>query len=449
MVLAEKHNIKRKKKNRDLFAKIDGYCLSSKNLRNYVNYIIKQCCRISTKLKDGEILDSWEKSFIYYLNCGIKSYNESGSKKSLKYIDGTNSFIADAYFLSWFLKTLDVYKNMPNATSAQICIQMLCKDWKAFYQGMKTWKKNPERMLGRPKSPRYYDKETGRNWIVLTNQNIKGVDSNGYFQMPKAFVDIRLKPRHTGMKQVRILIKKDIITIDVLYEVSNTGNASGADVMGVDLGVDNLAVLTFSNQTEPVIIDGKYIKAQNQWYNKEKARLQGIAKKYNNSNQTDRMCRLTRRRNNKVKDYMHKASRKVVELACKNQIGTIVIGNNTGWKQKIKLGTSKGVQHRNNQNFVSISYLIFINMVKYKAELAGITVKVVNEAYTSGTSYLDGEQPNQYSYDKSRRIHRGMFVSNNGVCINSDVNASYQIMKKADKVPVIKTGEKVIRLRVA
>lgn len=30
----------------------------------------------------------------------------------------------------------------------------------------------------------------------------------------------------------------------------------------------------------------------------------------------------------------------------------------------------------------------------------------------------------------NRRIHRGMFKSNNGTLINADVNGAYQIMKK-------------------
>ena len=54
----------------------------------------------------------------------------------------------------------------------------------------------------------------------------------------------------------------------------------------------------------------------------------------------------------------------------------------------------------------------------------------MNESYTSGTSFLDNEQPCKENYDKSRRVHRGLFVSNNGTKINADVNGAYQIMKK-------------------
>jgi putative transposase len=55
---------------------------------------------------------------------------------------------------------------------------------------------------------------------------------------------------------------------------------------------------------------------------------------------------------------------------------------------------------------------------------------VTEESYTSGTSFLDNELPIKENYNKSRRIKRGLFKSNNGTLINADVNASLQILKK-------------------
>ena len=52
------------------------------------------------------------------------------------------------------------------------------------------------------------------------------------------------------------------------------------------------------------------------------------------------------------------------------------------------------------------------------------------ESYTSGTSYLDHELPIKENYDKTRRKKRGLFVSNDGIKINADLNGSYQIIKK-------------------
>ena len=77
MLLVEKQVIKRKHKTEPLFALLDGYCYRAKNLRNATNYIIKQCYRIHTKLKQGEILDSWEKALIKRINDAIYNYNHN------------------------------------------------------------------------------------------------------------------------------------------------------------------------------------------------------------------------------------------------------------------------------------------------------------------------------------------------------------------------------------
>ena len=57
-------------------------------------------------------------------------------------------------------------------------------------------------------------------------------------------------------------------------------------------------------------------------------------------------------------------------------------------------------------------------------------VEETEEGYTSGTSFLDNEEPTKENYDKKRRIYRGLFVSKSGKSINADVNGAYQIMKK-------------------
>ena len=89
-------------------------------------------------------------------------------------------------------------------------------------------------------------------------------------------------------------------------------------------------------------------------------------------------------------------------------------------------------------------------MIGYKARLAGIDVRVVNESYTSGTSYLDGEEPDKQCYDNARRISRGVFRSNNGKLINADVNAAYQIIKAAGINNLeVKENETVTRVNVA
>ena len=101
-----------------------------------------------------------------------------------------------------------------------------------------------------------------------------------------------------------------------------------------------------------------------------------------------------------------------------------MIGNNKNWKQSVSLGKET------NQSFVAIPHQKLIEQIVYKAQLEGIRVIYIEESYTSGTSFIDGELPVKEFYNKKRRIHRGLFKSNQGTFINADVNAGYQIMKK-------------------
>ena len=128
--------------------------------------------------------------------------------------------------------------------------------------------------------------------------------------------------------------------------------------------------------------------------------------------------------------------------ALQHNISKIVIGNNKGWKQDISLGK------HTNQTFVSIPFSKLIQMLTYKAQQAGIDVIVVEESYTSGTSYIDNETPVKDNYNKSRRKYRGLFVSNKGIAINADVNGAYQILKKRYAISY-KGMESTERLNVA
>ena len=134
---------------------------------------------------------------------------------------------------------------------------------------------------------------------------------------------------------------------------------------------------------------------------------------------------LTEKRDAKIEDYMHKASRYIVNYCTNNRIHTIVIGKNREWKQ----GSS--LSKKQNQHFVQIPFAKLIEMIEYKAEEKGITVILTEESYTSGTSFIDQEEPVKENYNKSRRIHRGLFMSDNGTGINADLNGAYQILRKA------------------
>jgi putative transposase len=376
----EKHIIK---SNHKYYNLLDEFCFKSKNLYNYANYIIRQ----------------------EFINNG----------KWLRYNDLDKILKKEGNDYD--------YRNMPLANSSQQCLKLLDKNWKSFFSSIKDYNKNPSKYLGRPKLPKYKSKN-GRNILIVTNQNCK--IKNGYIKFSKKFKGLLIKTKiRKGLQQVRIIPKDKYLVIEIVYKTEDIEPLiDNGRYVGIDLGLDNFATITNNCGLIPLVINGKGLKSINQYYNKKISHYQSIAKRINKLDYTNKMRNLTFKRNNKVDDFVHKASRFLVDYCRNNDINTIVIGNNKNWKQNSKM--SKKV----NQNFISIPYYNFIQKVQYKAEEFGIRVIVTEESYTSGTSFLDSDLPIKENYNKSRRKYRGLFISNNGIKINADVNGSYQIIKK-------------------
>lgn len=322
------------------------------------------------------------------------------------------------------------YRNMPASQSAQQVLRLLDTNWKSFFKSTKDWSKNKDKYSGRPKLPKYKSKD-GKMVLPLTNQQVKVKGELLHF--PKSFCGFTVKPRCVTLdnfekiNQVRVVPKGHSFCLEIVYSISVESElrSDNGRYMSIDLGLGNLATVVTNIGLNPIIVNGKGLKSINQYYNKKKAHYQSVATQMNNQYYTNRLYKLTQKRNLKVEDYLHKASRYIIDFALENQINTIVIGNNKNWKQSSSLGKVT------NQAFVSIPYQKLIDKICYKAELCGIQVILTEESYTSGTSFLDNELPEKIYYNKKRRVKRGLFVSNNGIKINADVNAAFQIMKKS------------------
>ena len=377
----EKHIIK---ENNEYYKMLDEFCYKSKNLYNFANYHIR-------------------KQFI-------------GTRKWLRYCD-----------LDKLMKQPKMdfdYRSLPVIQSSQQCLKLLDKNWKSFFKVIKDWNKNKSKYNGRPKLPKYLPKN-GRNLVVLTNQNCKIKD--GILKFPRTFNNFTLKTQVNSddLQQVRILPKNKYIVIEVIYNKRVKDlKKDNQKYVSIDIGLDNLLALSTNTLNKPMIINGKILKSENKYYNKQISHYKEIKKRMNGLDYTRRMNFLTNKRNNIINDLIHKASRKVVEYTLSCDVNTIVIGNNKDWKRNSNM--SKQV----NQSFVGISHQKLIEQIIYKAENYGINVILTEESYTSGTSFLDDELPTKSNYNKDRRIKRGLFKSNSGKLINADVNASYQILKK-------------------
>ena len=371
----EQHNIK---VGSDFHKFIDEYCFKSKNLYNYANYIIRQ-----EFINNG----NWIK------------YNE----------------------LFHLVKDSEPYKDIGNNTG-QGTLRILDKNWKSFFKAIKDWSKHPEKYLGRPKLPKYKAKD-GRFVLSLDSNKVKLKDGYVYFCWKpfKKFNNIFRTNAQERIIQCRFIPRCGHYVMEVTYEIEVPECSDTSDrVASIDIGVDNFITMVNNIGENPIAVKGGVIKSINQFYNKRKAEIQSELKKVNKQDWSKRLQKLTDKRYEMIKYQMHCISKYVVDWCVLYGIDTLIIGHNDEWEQN-----NKGMQ-----NFTYIPYELFIQMLAYKCENNGIKFIENEEAYTSGTSFVDEETPIKENYNKERRVHRGLFIGTNGKRINADVNGAYQIMKK-------------------
>jgi len=318
----------------------------------------------------------------------------------------------------------------------QHCLKLLAQNWKSYFKSLNDYKNNPSKYNGMPKPPKYKYLDSNPNEIIFTNYAIRIKNGNLLLSLSKKIKSMykvdNLKfelsdkvQSFVNMDSIQqIKIKRGSVSnrwyLIVVYN-KECKNNNGKNVMSIDPGLDNLAAITFKDSNKNYLINGKPLKSKNAYYNKEIARLSSIRMKQIGSEKfknTNRIKALRINRRNYIVDYLHKASRQIINIALDENVGTIVIGDIKNIKQNSTI-----------KSFVQIPVQRFVNMIEYKAKLEGINVVKINESYTSGCSAVDLEEINKSNYNKSRRVYRGLFKGKK-TSINSDINGSLNILRK-------------------
>lgn len=286
------------------------------------------------------------------------------TKKYLNYYD-INRIMIDS-------KDTDYY-SLPCKVSNEI-LKLLDRNFKSFFALIK--KKKDNKYDKSIKIPKYLDKQ-GKNIVVLPKQSIsKTYIRKGLIKLSSLSIEIPTKVTESNLVEVRILPRNNHYIVEITYKVED----------------------------------------------KEVARLQSLLK--GNKKTSKRINKITLKRNNKIKDYLHKSSKTIMNFLVSNDISTLVIGYNEEWKQNINIGK------RNNQSFVNIPFYTFIKQLEYKCRLEGIKVILTEESYTSKCSFLDSESLRKHSNYKGKRIKRGLFKASENKLINADLNGSLNILRK-------------------
>lgn len=354
-----------------------------------------------------------------------------------------NLYDNTGYFYSYF-ELYRVYREqygnygLPIHTVQQI-LNETAGSVKSFVVLKRKYNKNPEQFRNRPMFPKIKDDVKGRYTVIFDSTQAKFRDGKIYFPEKVNIkpIETRLeltmldgffsKTEMNPIRMVRIVPRLDSYRIELVYkkviEQPDTSNCRTA--AAIDLGIDNFAtVVTYGkNHARPIIINGRGIKSYNKNFNKRLAKAKSDAMKCNGQYTTKGIRQLYNKRSRVYKDFYHKASKAIVDYLKENEVHTLFIGYNKGWKG---WDASKSI----NQTFNEISHITFIEELEYKAEEAGIQVEIVTEEFTSGTSFIDGEESIKENFNNKRRIYRGMFRTDAGIEINADVNAAYQILSK-------------------
>ena len=293
------------KKSHPKFKTIDEMCFHSKNLYNEANYVIRQ-----------KFIESGE-----YIN----------------YYDMNKEF-----------KTHENYKAC-FSQPANCTLRLLDKNWKAYFKSIKDWKEHPEKYLGMPKLPNYLPKDGRFPWMIPNNQLYYDYEKSTIYIRNRLMNDFDWYSRCMGRPiQVRFIPHDSYYAMEIVYEIEieDINTDINSRIASVDIGVDNLITLVNNIGESPLIINGKPLKAINQQYNKQKAKIQSDLMKRNGQSWSKKLEELTTKRHFRIKNYLHNASALVIKWCIEHNIDTLVIGKNDTWKQEKK----------HMQNFTFIPY---------------------------------------------------------------------------------------------
>ena len=383
--------------------------LSKKEFRN-----LKYLCHIAKNLKNQAIYNVRQH---YFKNKKYLSYNENYK----------------------ILKNSENYKKL-NSNMAQQILKEVDESFKSFFALLKLAKNS--QYNGKIKLPNYLAKD-GFTTLVIGFVRLKDdmliVPYSNSFRKAHKEIAIKLPPvlKDKKIKEIRIIPKQHsrYFEIQYTYEIEEVQRKLNKEnVLGIDLGIDNLCACV-TNTGASFIIDGRKLKSINQYYNKINTKLQSIKDKQKIERTTLRQKRITRKRNNRINDYLSKAARTIVNYCLNNDIGKIVLGYNEDFQRNSNIGSI------NNQNFVNIPYGKLRDKLIYLCKLYGIEFKLQEESYTSKASFFDGdeipiydkENPQEYIFS-GRRIKRGLYQTSTGKLINADCNGALNILRKSKVV---------------
>ena len=339
------------------------------------------------------------------------------------------------------LKNSDNYKLL-NSNMAQQTLKDVDQMFKSFFALIKLAKQGKYNFK-HIRMPKYLPKNSYSNLIIgqiRIKNNILIVPFSNTFKK-KYEIKIQIKiPKvleDKKIKKIQIIPKFNarFFEIQYTYEIQeeniklNTNNA-----LAIDLGINNLCTCV-TNTGKSFIVDGRKLKSINQFFNRQNAKLQSIKDKQNIKKQTKQQYLISRKRKNRIDDYINKTCRYIISYCLTNDVGILVIGYNQSFQNKTNLGK------KNNQIFTQLPFGKIREKLEYLCKRYNINYILQEESYTSKASFFDNDELPIYNVDNpqtyefsGKRIKRGLYQTKNNYLFNADCNGALNILRKSKAV---------------
>ncbi|MDO4478525.1 MAG: transposase [Lachnospiraceae bacterium] len=366
------------------------------------------------------------------------------------------NWLLNYYFLNeYFLKTDNPDYQAPALPRqcAQNMIRKAVADMISYLASLKKYRLDPSAYLGMPKLPGY-KKSGGMCSMDFSNQTCRIIRESGKDVLSFGKTKARLvlgKVLKSGwsLRQVMVKPRFDLFTVNIVLEDGipqvDLMSETPERICAIDLGIRNFAAISNNAGLPAILFKGGIIKSNNQWFSKKCAKLQSeqAAGATNRFRSTPEYRKLGRKRQDQMKDFMHKTAKRLIRWCLENRIDTVVVGTNSGWKQNASMSKE------NNQVFEQIPFEQFRKMLKYLCEWNGIRYVEQEESYTSQASFLmqdpipvykkgdstkyrfSGRRSPKKHKEKSKKSgFHGLYQNNDGTIVNADLNGSANIGRK-------------------
>jgi putative transposase len=328
--------------------------------------------------------------------------------------------IPDDGVLKSYLKTHERYADL-NAQSSQATLEELAEAFGSWYGHRRNGNETAN-----PPGYRKHNDEHPRSTITFKEDGFKHDAKNGYIRLSKGrntkhyWTDFILcaydaDPDATieNVQQVRAVYEHGEWRLHIVCKHDITVESPGERTAGVDLGICNIAAVSFGDET--LLFPGGTLKSDKHYFKQREYECEG-------ENGPSRAARRAKRTLKDRREHFHHAlSKRIIADCVERGVGQLMVGDLGGIRSEDD-GAGRNWGRHGNKRLHDWAFSKLAKMLTYKGESAGIEVVVDSERGTSKTCSVCRHKSGK------QRVERGLYHCKQcGRTLNADCNGAENI----------------------